>query len=106
MGAPVFWFFKNIIFTYSQHNIKSATLVSILEKWLEKYSQKASLAEEITMQWEVSVCFDIPATCYYIHERKKKKKKSRGMTASLLVVLIASVSIFSHCILLCVAYTS
>jgi len=40
---------------YSQHNIKSAILVSILEKWLEKYSRKASLAEEITMQREVSV---------------------------------------------------
>lgn len=36
--------------------MKSATLVSILEKWLEKYSRKTSLAEEITMEWEVSMC--------------------------------------------------
>lgn len=60
---------------YSQHNIKFATVVSILEKWLEKYSRKASLAEEITMQWELSVCSDIPTTCYYIHKRGGKKKK-------------------------------
>lgn len=49
--------------------LKAATPVSILEKSLEKYSQKTSLAEEITMEWEVSVCSDILSTCYYIHKK-------------------------------------
>lgn len=48
----------------------------MLEKWLEKYSLKTSLAEEITMQREVIVSCDILTTCYSVRERKKKKQRN------------------------------